>query len=206
MGRGDEEPLDEVLLARLHALDALAAAALRAVLGERAALDVSEVGHGHDHVLLDDQVFGRDPLDRGAEHGAPLVAEALADLHQLLDHDAADPGVAGEQLLQVRDLGAHLRQLVEYFLALERGQRAQAHVEDRVRLALGEREAGHQLAARGGRVLGGADDPDHLVEVLERDREALEQVRARLGLGEVVGGPAHHHLAPEVDEVAGSPP
>ena len=32
VGRGDEEALDEVLLARLHALHALAAAALRAVL------------------------------------------------------------------------------------------------------------------------------------------------------------------------------
>ena len=112
---------------------------------ERVALDVAEVGHGHDHVLLDDQVFGREALDGGREHGAPLVAEALADLEQLLDHDLADPGVAREQLLQVRDLRAHLGELVEHFLALERGQRAQAHVEDRVGLALGEREARHQL-------------------------------------------------------------
>ncbi|HEY6416351.1 MAG TPA: hypothetical protein VIX41_08940, partial [Acidimicrobiales bacterium] len=36
-------------------------------------------------------------------------------------------------------------QLVEDLLALERRQRAQAHVEDRVRLAFGELEAGHQL-------------------------------------------------------------
>ena len=50
-------------------------------------------------------------------------------------------------------------------------------------------------------VVGAADDRDHLVEVVERDREALEQMGARLGLGEVVGGAPHHDLAAEVEEV-----
>ena len=57
MGRGDEQPGDEILLAGLHAGAALAAAALRPIGRERHALDVAGVGDGDDHVLALDQVL-----------------------------------------------------------------------------------------------------------------------------------------------------
>ena len=197
-----EQPRHEVLVARLHAAQSLAAAPLRPVLGDRVALHVAEVRHGHDHVLLGDQVLGVDHVDRARDLGAARVAVLLADLGQLLEHDLEHAGVAGQQALQVLDARPHLGQLVEHALALERGERAQAHLEDRVGLALAEREALHQRAARGGRVVGGADQRDHLVEVVEHEGQALEDVRARLGLAQVVDGAPDHHLAAEVEEVA----
>ncbi len=202
VGRGDEEAIDEVLLPGLGALDALPAAALRAVLREGRPLDVARVGDGHHHLLLDDQVLGADATHRGTDLAAALVAVPLPDLLELRDDRLEDPRVAGEEALEIRDPCPDLLELGEDPPALERRQRAQPHLEDRVRLRLGELEARHQLRARGGAVLGGADDRDHGVEVLEGDREALEQVRARAGLREVVGGAPHHHLAAEVDEVA----
>ena len=124
------------------------------------------------------------------------------DLVELLEHHVEDLLVAREQRLQLRDLRAQLGELVEHLLALERGERAQAHVEDRLRLALGEREARSCSAVRAAAV---SSAPRMiaitLVEVVERDREALEDVGARLGLGEVVGGAPRHHLAAEVEEV-----
>ena len=57
-------------------------------------------------------------------------------------------------------------------------------------------------AARRCGVRRAADDGDDLVEVVESDREAFEEVRTGLGLGEVVGGPPDHDLASEVDEVS----
>ena len=75
------------------------------------------------------------------------------DLPKLVDHDVEDALVAGEQVLQVRDLRAQLLELVQHLLALHGRERAQPHVEDRLGLALGELEALHQLLARLGGVL-----------------------------------------------------
>ena len=55
--RRDEEVADEVLFARAHADAALAAAALRAVGGDRRPLDVAGVGDRDRHVFVGDQVL-----------------------------------------------------------------------------------------------------------------------------------------------------
>ena len=92
-------------------------------------------------------------------------------------------------------------ELVEDLLALEAGQPLQLHVEDRLRLELRQLELRHQAVARFGRALRPANQLDHLVEVIERDLEAFEDVGARLGLAQLELGPAPHDLAAELDEV-----
>ena len=83
VGVGDEEAGDEVLVLGRHALRALAAAALRAVLGQRRALDVAAGGDGDRHVLALDQVLVVEvgvPVDHlgaagdGEELAAPRAA------------------------------------------------------------------------------------------------------------------------------------
>ena len=64
---------------------------------------------------------------------------------------------------------------------LELAQAAQAHVEDRFGLAVGQREFGHHH--RLGLVLG-ADDLDHPVEVEEGDQEAVEQLEPVVDLAD----------------------
>ena len=56
-------------------------------------------------------------------------------------------------------------------------------------------EALDELLARAVAVARAADQLDDLVEVLERGQQPLEDVRARLLLGELVLGAAHDHLA-----------
>ncbi len=56
-------------------------------------------------------------------------------------------------------------------------------------------EALDELLARGVAVARGADQLDDRVEVLERDQQAHEDVRAGLLLGELVLGAAHDHFA-----------
>ena len=46
-----------------------------------------------------------------------------------------------------------------------------------------------------------ADQRDHRVEVVERDAQAFEDVRARLGLAQLELDAAAHHLAAELDEL-----
>ena len=85
--------------------------------------------------------------------------------------------------------------LVLDLLLLERGERAEAKVEDRLRLDLRELEARHQLRPRIVGVGGGADERDHLVEVVERDQVALEDVRAGDRLAQLVLEAARDDLA-----------
>ena len=79
---GDEDAGDEILVARRHAGAAFAAAALRAIGGERHALDVALVADGDDHVLALDQVLVLDLAfhleDLGAARRAELRLDAVS--------------------------------------------------------------------------------------------------------------------------------
>ena len=55
--RGDEQPGDEILLARRHGPAPFAAAPLRAIGRERRAFDIAAVADQHDHVLALDEVL-----------------------------------------------------------------------------------------------------------------------------------------------------
>ena len=120
-------------------------------------------------------------------------SSSTTTLHQQL--------VAREDRAQPLDRLQQLGQLVEDLLPLEAGQPLQLHVEDRLRLQLRQLELRHQPFARFGRVLRSANQLDHLVEVIERDLQAFEDVRARLGLAQLELGAAADDLAAELDEV-----
>ena len=144
------------------------------------------------------------PSTASGELGAPLVAEALGD-------DILDSSITTSRMRSSSLASRSFRSAIfarssssssSHLLALERGQRAQAHLEDRVGLALAELEARHQLPRAVAVSSEAADDRDDLVEVVEGDREALEEMGPRLGLREVVGRAPDDHLAAEVDEVA----
>ena len=87
MGRGDEEPLDEILLLGAHAGFPFAAAALGPVEGDGVALDVAAVGDGDHHVLFDDQVLEGEIARLVDDFGAAGVGVALLDLEQFLLDD-----------------------------------------------------------------------------------------------------------------------
>ena len=138
--RRDEEVADVVLFARAHADPALAAAALRAVGRDRRALDVAGVGHRDRHVFVGDQVFDPELAALVDDLGAALVAELLAHRLQLVDDQLHQQLVARQDCAEPLDCLHQLEQLVEDLLALEAGQPLQLHVEDRLRLDLGQLE------------------------------------------------------------------
>ncbi len=85
--------------------------------------------------------------------------------------------------------------LVADLVGLERGEAREAHVEDRLRLQLGELEALDQAGFGRLGVARAADQLDHRVEVVERDQQPLEDVGAGLGLAQLVLGAADDDLA-----------
>ena len=102
-----------------------------------------------------------------------LAGRALDQLDQLL-------ALLGQRVALAADL--HL---------LELAQAPKAHVEDRLSLAVGQREFGHQ--DRLGLILA-ADDLDHPVEVEIGDEEAVEQLDPIVDLADPDLAPADQDL------------
>ncbi len=130
-----------------------------------------------------------------------VVAELRLHGAQLVDDDLQQQRLAPEDGAQALDQLDQLGQLVEDLLPLEAGKALELHVENRLRLDLRQPEGRDEAGLRLGRGLRGADQRDHRVELIERDLEAFEDVRAGLGLAQLELDPAPDDLAAELDEV-----
>ena len=127
--------------------------------------------------------------------GPALVAVGVGDLLELVLDQPHDPALVAEDLPQLLDALDDVLVLGADLVALQRGQLAQAHLDDRVGLDLRQLELVHDRLARRVAVARGANGADDLVEVVERDQQAFEDVRAALLLGQLVLRPANDDLA-----------
>ncbi len=142
VGGVDDELGDEVLVAGLHAEAAGAAAALLAVDGDGRALEVAGVGDGDGDLLVGDEVFEGELVGLVEDLGAALVAVLVADLFELLDDDAAEFLLGGEDGLELGDVVADGGELVEELVDGELGEAVELQLEDGVDLLVGEDEGG----------------------------------------------------------------
>src|SRR5215217_2417048 len=187
--------VDVVALFEFHPCDADPAAALLAERVDGDALQIAAVGDGDHHLLLGyevlyleiDALLGRDRRPAIVRVGRPDLAELFLD-------DPVDLGLVGQDALQILDLLAQVTVLLLELPALHSGEPLQPEVEDGLRLALGEPEPHHQVLARRLHAARAADGSDDLVEVLQRDEQAFEDVRPRPGSPELVARPARHYL------------
>ena len=202
MGVRDDQVLDGVLLAGDVADDPLAAAVLAAVRRDRLTLDVAAAGDRDDDVLVGDEVLvGHLAAGVVGDAGPALAGVLLLQLGQLVLDDREDAGRVGEDVLELGDLLDDREVLVLDLLALEGGQAGQSHVEDRLGLEVRQLEPRHQVRLGLLDVGRLADRLDDLVEVVEGDLEALEDVSPGPGLAEVELRAAPDDLAAVVDPV-----
>ncbi len=200
--RRDEEVADEVLFARAHADAALAAAALRAVGRDRRPLDVAGVRDRDRHVLVGDQVLDAELAALLDDLGAALVAELLANRLQLVEHDAASAALRSRgSRAAARSSSSARASSSRIFWRSRPVRRCSCMSRIACAWSCDSLNCGHQAVARLGRALRPANQLDDLVEVIERDLEAFEDVGARLGLAQLELGAAPDDLAPELDEV-----
>ena len=94
-----------------------------------------------------------------------------------------------------------LRQLVHDVADLQLAQAIELGLEHGVGLDLGEPEPRDQLGGGVGLAVAVADDPDRLVQVVEDDREAFEDVDAVEQVLQLEPQPAGDDLEPEVEEM-----
>ncbi len=89
-------------------------------------------------------------------------------------------------------------------LALQGREPRQPHVQDRVGLDLAQPEPLLKSVGRFGPVVRRADDPDDLVDVVERRDEPLDHVPLGLGLLQIVPAPPLDHLEAVIAEALSS--
>ena len=200
MRRRHEQVVDVVVVREAHADRAGAAAALEAVLVERRALDVALVAHRDRHVLVGDQVEDVDVARVLDDLGPARVAEAVAGVLELVDHDLHDQALAAENGAQALDLLQQFGELVEDLLAFQASEALELHVENRLRLNLRQAEVRHQALAGLGGILRAANQRDHRIEVVERDAQTFQDVGPRLCLAQFELGASPHDVAAELDE------
>ena len=185
----------DVLLLGRHVDDAHPAALLHLVLVRIGALHVSALGEYEHRLLVRYEILYGNILHAALHDlGAAVVAVLLGDSHELLAHHGENVLRAREDLLEALDEVLDLLELVLDLLALERGELLEAHLEDGGRLDLREPELLLKRFRRARHVFRGADGLDDLVDVVERLREAKEDVLALLCLPELVLGATLHHL------------
>src|SRR5439155_10096079 len=138
--------------------------------------------------LAGDQVFVGDATVGGDDPGAALVAVLVDDLGEFVVHDPALPLGLGQDVFQVGDLGFDLGQVVDDALALQGGQPAQLHIQDRLRLYFVDVQQVDQAGPRDLHRFRRPDQGDDLVERVERFDQTAQDVRAFVGLAQSVGG------------------
>ena len=198
---GDEQVLDEIFFLGAHRGYALAAPALPAVHRHGDALDVAGMGNGHHHVLFGDQVFEFQVGSVPHDAGAALIAEAILDLEQLVPQDGHEQFRFLQNLLVIGDVFNQLLVFLLQFLPFQGDETLELHFEDGLGLNFGEFEAGHKAGQGFFAGLGSADEGDHLVNVVDGDAEALQDMGAGFGLAQVEEGAFADHVAPVIDKV-----
>src|ERR1051326_7085882 len=168
--------------------------------------DPALLGTQHSDRLALDQGRDRD-LDRDGrradQSATPAERRIAAELGlrrlDLLGEQAPLPALAGEQFFQLGRFGA---ESVELFLDLdffEAAQCAQAHVEDRLDLHLGQLPTPHDLGLW---VIRLADDLDDLVEVHINDNKTAQYLHAARHRGKTMPAAALQHLAAVIEKGA----
>ena len=136
MRRRHTQVTHEIFAPCLHAPGPLASPALGTVKGKGVSLDVPQVGEGDDHILFDNEVFVRNTINRVDDYRPSRITKTSHHFAQLVHDNLKNPGIATQQIFQIGDLRPQLLQLFDDFLPLHGGQRAQAHFENRLSLAL----------------------------------------------------------------------
>ena len=192
---------NEILLARLHSRHAAATPLLYPVSVRRHALDVARLGDCDHHVLFCNQILDVELFGGVDDFGSALVAEALANVGQLVLEDLHLRVVVLENVLQLTDRLLQVLVFLFYLVPLEACKPLQRHGQNRLCLDLAQLETRRQPLPRFVRIGGVPYQLDCGVYVVQGDAQAFEDMGPCLGLGQVEAGAAQNHVVPVLDVV-----
>ncbi len=200
MGRGDKNIFHEILVLRHHAHLSASAAVLAPVEAHGVPLDVAVVGNRDRHVFLDDHILDIDIVHARDDLRPPLVAVFPSDFFQFLHDDIEHfPGIIEDALKGLDEPGQFLVFPID-LVALQAGEPLKPHVQDRLRLRVGEAERPAETFGGFLRTPGRLYQGNDGINVVEGDDEPFQDMGPFPGPREVENGPAGDHFLAEVNE------
>ena len=169
-------------------------------LTHRHPLEVAGLREQHDGALVGNQIDVLKPATEIEDFSAPRRLVAIAQLSQFGLDKTEHPFPAPEDVLVVRDLGDKVLVLQTDLVGLQRREPAQLHLQDGVRLDLGEAVAILQLLAGHGCVGCRPDQRDDRIQLIEGQQQTQQDVIPFLGLAKQIAGAAFNRLDPEVEK------
>ena len=163
-------------------------------------LDVPALGEGNQHWHVGHQVFFPNVgAGVAGNQGAALIAVFLGHFFQIGLDDGQDFLRMRQQVFQVGDAFLDLAIFIFNLLAFQRGQAAQGHIENGLRLHFGEAETPHQPLTRLVGIVRGADGRDDVIEVRQGQQQPFENVRPFAGFRQFVFAAAADDFPPVLD-------
>ncbi len=136
MGVRHEQFVDEVFVLDAGGRLAPSAAALRLVVGNRLRLGVTAMGQGHHHILRGNQIFRRQVFVIDEDFRAPLIAEGVADIFELVANHFEQTLRAGQDVGKIPNLFQQFLELGNDLVLLEPCEPVKAHLQNCLRLRL----------------------------------------------------------------------
>ncbi len=198
LGFAEPEACDEVVARRLQSLSGgQAPVVVRVTSGER--FQVAQVSEEQVHLLLG--VAGRqwEATVVGQDLGTPGIAVTLGDGIELAAHEIAPAFFVRQQSPQRLDAPIDLVELFLEAARLQVGESTEAHGQDRAGLFRADLQGRAQVLGRSLGRATGLDDLYDLVDAIEGDQKALEDVRAFLGPGKVEASAPNDHIEAVLD-------
>ena len=201
MHGGGIDILGKVLFACACALGSHSTSCLLAELAQRRALDVAQMAHGYHHGVVGIEVFGVELVLVRLDLGTTGIAILFLNLLKLILHDLLAQFGIVKDCLQMGDELLQLFILVAQLVHAQTCELCQTHVYDGLRLELVKLETLLKVALGVDGGLAGSDDVDHLIDIVARDDETLNDVGTVLCFLQVKLGAADHNIVTMLYEV-----
>ena len=136
------------------------------------ALDIASVRQGENRKFFLDQIFIFQIFYHVLNFGFPVVTEFVADGYQLFFQNRLDFFRICKKVFVVVDFLFQFSVLIFEFFPVEPLQLDQAHIADILSLIIIQLKPFHQTLL--GIVVAGADDMDHFIDIVLRNKQAFE--------------------------------
>ena len=158
------------------------------------------VGNRDDHIVISVEVFGIKFLSGVDDLTTALVSVLFLDLKELLADELSTKILICKECLEVLDFLHQSSVLFLQLLTLQASEGTQAHIHDGTCLNEREGKALHQLLDSFLRFAGCTDDTDYLVNIIDSDDQAFEDVDTLLSLAQLVLRTAIDHIVSVLNE------
>ena len=189
-----QQVIQIILIDGGHAADSLSAAVLALEIIGGHSLDVTQVGHGDDHVIIRNHILFVDLVLIPADACSSVIAVAVFYFGDLFADHAEKQLLIAENRSPLSDLSLQLLVFGKKLLPFQTCQSAETHVHDGLGLGVRESEGSDQVCLCLRHIGSRPDNPDDFVDDIQRLEKTFQNVGPFFRLIQIVLCSAGDHI------------